>query len=192
MSSRPRQSPASSDSAVAGTVEELTQANVERVSALEAAEREKASVGDRVASAVTTFCGSLTFVWINLAAMAGWVVLNVALPPSRRVDPFPFALLTLFLSVEAIVLSIFILITQNRDARVTEKRSHLDLQLNLLSEQENTRMLLLLERIGQAVGAELPDDGEEKVLSQATEPEALSEQIDKAVERKERGREEKE
>jgi uncharacterized membrane protein len=186
--SRARQSPARGDSAAAVTVEELTQANVERVSALEAAEREKATAGDRVGSAVTGFCGSLTFVWINLAAMAGWVALNLVLPPSRRVDPFPFSLLTLFLSVEAIFLSIFILISQNREARVTEKRSHLDLQLNLLSEQENTRMLLLLERISSAVGAELPDDGEEKVLAQATRPEALSEQIDEAVEAKERDR----
>ena len=71
-----------------------------------------------------------------------------------RVDPFPFPLLTLVLSVEAIFLSIFILMSQNRAAKVSDKRGHLDLQLNMLTEQENTKMLRMLEDIGRVVGAE--------------------------------------
>jgi uncharacterized membrane protein len=86
------------------------------------------------------------------------------------------------LSVEAIFLAIFILISQNRAARISDKRSHLDLQLNLLSEQENTKMLLMLERIGSAVGAEIGGIPDVKVFEQATRPEALSEQIDQAAE----------
>ena len=70
---------------------------------------------------------------------------------------------------------------QNRAARVSEKRSHLDLQLNLLSEQENTKMLLMLEDIAKAVGHRTPSDPEVRVLEQATEPEALSRQIDQAA-----------
>jgi uncharacterized membrane protein len=69
------------------------------------------------------------------------------LPAHERIDPFP--LLTLVLSIEAIFLSIFILMGQKRASRVSDKRSHLDLQLNLLSEQENTKLLLMLE---QSVG----------------------------------------
>jgi uncharacterized membrane protein len=64
---------------------------------------------------------------------------------------------------------------------VSEKRSHLDLQLNLLSEQENTKMLQMLEQIGNAVGAEVSGGTDVKVLEEATQPEALSEQIDQAV-----------
>ena len=71
--------------------------------------------------------------------------------------------------------------SQNRAARISEKRGHLDLQLNLLSEQENTKMLLMLEQIGRAVGAEFGEGAEVRVLAEATEPEALSEQIDQAV-----------
>jgi uncharacterized membrane protein len=89
------------------------------------------------------------------------------------------------LSVEAIFLAIFILMSQNRAARVSEKRSHLDLQLNLLSEQENTKMLLLLEQIGKAVGIEIDPDVE--VLAQSIQPEALSEQIDQAAKADEPG-----
>jgi uncharacterized membrane protein len=164
-----------------GSAEELTRRNVDRILALEAAEEGKATTADRVADVITTFCGSMKFVWVTVLSVAGWIVFNLALPKPRRFDPFPFSLLTLGLSVEAIFLSIFILISQNRAARVSEKRSHLDLQLNLLSEQENTKMLLMLEQIGHAVGAEVSGIPDVSILAQATTPEALSEQIDQAV-----------
>jgi uncharacterized membrane protein len=134
-----------------------------------------------VADAIANFAGSITFVLITVLLIGGWVVANLLLPQPARVDPFPFPLLTLVLSIEAIFLSIFILMSQNRAARVSDKRSHLDLQLNLLSEQENTKMLLLLERIGQAVGADTQTEPDVKVLVQATKPEALSRQIDQAI-----------
>ena len=159
------------------SVEELTHRNVDRILALEAAELGKATTADRVADAITRFSGSVRFVWITVGLVGSWVMFNLA---RSGPDPFPFPLLTLVLSVEAIFLAIFILMSQNRAARVSEKRSHLDLQLNLLAEQENTKMLRMLEQIGNAVGAEIrdPDVG---VLAQATQPEALSEQIDQAA-----------
>lgn len=164
------------------TVEELTRRNVDRVLALEAVDHQKATTADRVADAITGFSGSIKFVWITVLTVGGWVVLNLALPQADRIDPFPFSLLTLVLSVEAIFLSIFILMSQNRASRISEKRSQLDLQLTMLSEQENTKMLLMLEQIGRAVGAETGEDADVGVLTQATRPEALSEQIDRAAE----------
>ena len=163
------------------TVEELTRRNVDRVLSLEAADHQKATPADRVADAITGFSGSIKFVWITVLIVGGWVALNVALPKADRIDPFPFPLLTLVLSVEAIFLAIFILMSQNRAARISEKRSQLDLQLTMLSEQENTKMLLMLEQIGHAVGAET-GDADVGVLAQATQPEALAEQIDRAAE----------
>ena len=161
--------------------EELTRRNVDRILALEATEHAKASTADRVADAITSFCGSIVFVWITVLLVGSWVLFNLALSGPARIDPFPFPLLTLVLSVEAIFLAIFILMSQNRAARVSEKRSQLDLQLNLLSEQENTKMLLMLEQIGNAVGAEISGGPDVGALAQATQPEALSEQIDQAA-----------
>jgi uncharacterized membrane protein len=155
--------------------------NVERVMALEAAEHGKATTADRVADAITAFSGSIRFVWITVLTVGGWIAANLLLPKRDRLDPFPFPLLTLVLSVEAIFLAIFILMSQNRAAKVSDKRGHLDLQLNLLAEQENTKMLLMLEQIGQAVGAEFDQGAEVRVLAEATEPEALSDQIDQAA-----------
>lgn len=168
----------SGDTPEPSTVEELTRRNVDRVLAIEAAEHGKATTADRVADAITSFSGSIRFVWITVVLVGSWVVFNLAVPGP---DPFPFPLLTLVLSVEAIFLAIFILMSQSRAARISEKRSQLDLQLNLLSEQENTRMLQLLEQIGNAVGAEISAVPEVEVLAQATRPEALSEQIDQAA-----------
>ncbi len=159
---------------------ELVQANVKRIAGLEEAEHAKATPGERVADAIAAFTGSMWFVWISVALIGGWVVINLVLPQGKRLDPFPFPLLTLMLSVEAIFLSIFILMSQNRAATVSDKRSHLDLQLNLLSEQENTKMLLMLREIGQAVGAEFGDP-ELKELEAKTKPEELSHQIDEAA-----------
>jgi uncharacterized membrane protein len=163
------------------SVEELTRRNVERIKALEREEHGKATLADRVADAIANFVGSIAFAWVTVLLIGGWVVGNLLVPPDDRIDSFPYPLLTLVLSIEAIFLSIFILMSQNRAARVTEKRSHLDLQLNLLSEQENTKMLLMLEDIAKAVGHRSPSDPEVQVLEQATEPEALSRQIDQAT-----------
>jgi uncharacterized membrane protein len=177
--------PGAGDALGAGSVEEVTRQNVERVLALEAAEHEKATTADRIAKTITGFCGSITFVLINALTIGTWIGLNVALPEARRFDPFPFSLLTLAMSIEAIFLATFILINQNRAARVSEKRSHLGLQLNLLTEQENTKMLAMLEQIGFAVGAEIDKDPDVRALAQDTQPEALSEQIDAAADEKE-------
>jgi uncharacterized membrane protein len=162
------------------SAEELTRRNVDCVRALEAAEDEKASPADRLADAITAFSGSIQFVWVTVLVVGAWVILNLGLPGRERIDPFPFPLLTLVLSVEAIFLAIFILMSQNRAARLSDKRSHLDLQLNILSEQENTKMLLMLDQICRAVGASDSEGVDVDVLAQAVKPEVLSEQIDQA------------
>jgi len=71
---------------------------------------------------------------------------------------------TTIVSPEAIILSTFILITENRQAAISERRNHLDLQINLLAEQENTKMLALLKRIADKVGVEYDDDPDVKIL----------------------------
>ena len=159
------------------SVEQLTQKNVETVIRLEDAAREQRTRTDRLAEAIARFCGSMTFVWVHVLWFGGWILLNL-LPGIRHVDPFPFTFLTLIVSLEAIFLSTFILISQNLDSRISERRSHLDLQLNLLSEQENTKMIVMLHAIAAKVGADLTQDSDLKALSEETQPERLIEQID--------------
>ncbi len=160
----------------ARSVEEVTRKNVEAVSKLEVAAREERTSTDRIAEAIANFCGSMRFVWVHVFWFAVWILAN-AMPGIPHIDPFPFTFLTLVVSLEAIFLSTFILISQNHERRISERRSHLDLQLNMLSEQENTTMISILQAIAAKVGAEVTHDPHLQALSQQTEPEKLVEQI---------------
>jgi len=108
-----------------------------------------------------------------------WVLANT-LPGVRHFDPYPFTFLTFVVSLEAIFLSTFILISQNHETKLSERRSHLDLQINLLTEQENTKMLKILSSIAERVGAKTDDDVGVQVLGQPTRPESLVDQIEQA------------
>lgn len=159
------------------TAEQLTEQNVETITRLEKTAREQRTSTDRLAEKIANFCGSMTFVWVHVVWFGGWILINVV-PGVRHFDPFPFTFLTLIVSLEAIFLSTFILISQNLDSRISERRSHLDLQLNLLSEQENTKMIVMLHAIAAKVGADLTQDPHLEALSEETEPERLIKQIE--------------
>jgi uncharacterized membrane protein len=163
----------------AETEDDVTRQNVQAMRQLEEASMARRNGADRVAAAIAHFCGRMTFVWLHVALFAGWIAYN-SLPWFQAFDPYPFTFLTLVVSLEAIFLSTFILISQNYDMRVAERRNQLDLQINLLSEQENTKMLQILERIAKKVGAHVSDDPQVRALEEATRPESLVEQIEEA------------
>jgi uncharacterized membrane protein len=159
------------------SADDLTQRNVELIRHLEQAAKQERTPSDLVAEAVANFCGSMTFVWVHVIWFGAWILIN-AIPGLPHVDPFPFTFLTLVVSLEAIFLSTFILISQNHDTKISERRNHLDLQINLLSEQENTKMIEILQSIAAKVGAALPEDPDLSALSEETAPEKLVQQIE--------------
>jgi len=160
-----------------GSAEELTKRNIEIVKQLEQSSKEERSKSEQVAERIANFCGSMTFVWVHVAWFGGWIFFNL-ISGVRHIDPFPFTFLTLVVSLEAIFLSTFILISQNHDAKISERRNHLDLQINLLSEQENTRMLELLRAVAEKLGCEIPHESEIAPLSEETSPEKVVAQFD--------------
>src|ERR1043165_8274316 len=95
-----------------GSVEQLTQRNIEVVQKLEEAANQERTTSDRVARMIARFCGSMTFVLDHVIAFAGWITINLV-PGVKHVDPFPFTFLTFIVSLEAIFLSTFILISQD-------------------------------------------------------------------------------
>ena len=158
------------------SVDDLTQRNVELIRQLEESAKRERTRSDLIAGAIANFCGSMTFVWVHVVWFGAWVVIN-STPGIRHLDPFPFTFLTLVVSLEAIFLSTFILISQNHDTKISERRNHLDLQINLLSEQENTKMIIMLQAIAATVGAEIDQDPHLRALSEETEPGKLVRQI---------------
>jgi len=159
------------------SADQLIQQNVESILQLEEAAKGKRTRSDLVAEAIARFCGSMTFVWVHVIWFVGWVLVNV-LPGIKHIDPFPFTFLTLVVSLEAIFLSTFILISQNHDTQISERRNHLDLQINLLSEQENTKMIGMLQAIAEKVGADLSHDPHLDQMREETQPEKLAAQIE--------------
>lgn len=163
--------------ATTGSADDLMQRNVELICKLEESAKQERTRTDLIAEGIANFCGSMTFVWVHIVWFGGWIVINL-LPRLPHVDPFPFTFLTLVVSLEAIFLSTFILISQNHDTKISERRNHLDLQINLLSEQENTKMITMLQAIAAKVGAEVDEDPHLQALSEETEPEKLVRQIE--------------
>ncbi len=161
----------------ATSVAELTEQNIRAIVALERSARAHESQVTRVAHHIANFCGTLPFLWIHVAWFSGWILFNT-LGPAPHPDPYPFTFLTLLVSLEAIFLSTFIMISQNEETRLTERRNALDLQVNMLTEQENTKMLRTLGKIAAKLG--IPDDDPSStVLEQAMRPDKLAEQIDR-------------
>lgn len=163
------------------TVEDLTRHNIETVATLEEAANSQRTRGDVIADTIAGFCGSMTFFWVHVVWFTLWIGANTLLP-IHHFDTYPFQFLTLVVSLEAIFLSTFIMISQNRQERLNSRRNHLDLQINLLSEQENSKMLSMLEAIMQRMDIQ-EGDPEVHVLTQATSPEKLMEQIEETIER---------
>jgi uncharacterized membrane protein len=158
------------------------QRNVETVARLEQAAASQVSRLDRVSDAITRFIGSLPFLMLHLVGIAFWIGWNLSPAPAGRFDPLPFNLLGVVVSIEAIILSSFILITQNRMQRLADRRAHLELQINMLAEQESTKILEMLTAIQAHLGISTSDE-EVAALQQATEPERLMERIEQQVER---------
>ena len=94
----------------------------------------------KVADWIAAFSGSLTFLFIHIVIFALWIVLNVHLLPFGNFDPFPFGFLTLVVSLEAIILSVFVLLSQNRQVARDKFRSDIEYDVNLKSEMEIAHM----------------------------------------------------
>jgi len=170
-------------SAVQLSLDALTQRNIALIAALENVEAGKRSWAERISDLVTRFGGSIIFLYVHLGWFGGWLLWNLAarVPPTLRFDPAPFPLLNLLVALEAVVLSTFILMSQRRQDQLADRRNHLDLQINLLSEQENSKMLAMLAALMRQQGVAL-DDPEVAALQEATRPEVLLQQLEEALE----------
>lgn len=156
----------------------LTEKNIEDIVRLQQQSAKKRSGAERLADVVARVAGSAPFIILHLVWFGAWVLLNVgAVSAVAPWDPFPFAFLTLVVSLEAIFLSLLVLMAQNRLTRDADRRAHLDLQINMLAEQEGTATLKMLEQICQHLGISYPCE-EERDLATATDVSELAKSLD--------------
>ncbi|MBE3074863.1 MAG: DUF1003 domain-containing protein [Actinobacteria bacterium] len=134
---------------------------------------------DRIADAITGFSGRMLFVYAHIGWFAIWFLLNTGRLGIRPFDPFPYGLLTMIVSLEAIFLSTFVLISQNRMSLQAEHRADLDLHIDLLAEYELTRVLQMLDAIQDRMGIENAQDAELAELESETKPEEVLAEIER-------------
>lgn len=142
----------------------------------------KRRLAARLADYMTSGFGSMTFLLANCIWFAGWIVVNLGLIPGLPVfDPFPFGLLTMVVSLEAIILAIIVLISQNRAARIADLREEIALQVEEISEHEITKLLELVVQLLEKQGADLSQDEELRSMLEPTDTEKIAEVLEKEV-----------
>ncbi|MFC7538030.1 DUF1003 domain-containing protein [Sphingomonas sp. GCM10030256] len=156
--------------------------NIEALAERRRRDQAEASAQDRLAELITRFAGSMLFVYLHLAMVAGWVAVNAGLVPGVRPFDSSFVILATVASVEAIFLSTFVLISQNRAAAAADRRADLDLQVGLLAEHEVTHLVQLTTQIARKLGIEEADNPELQELQRSVAPEAVLERIEESAE----------
>jgi uncharacterized membrane protein len=129
------------------------------------------SFEERFAGAVTSFSGSMAFITLHIGWVVAWIVLNSGHFRIHPFDPFPYGLLATIVSIEAVLLSTLVLITQKRLSDQVERRANLDLHIGLLTEHELTRALRMLHAIQEKLEIETHAAEELADLEMETKPE---------------------
>ena len=138
---------------------------------------------DRIADVITSFSGRMMFVYVHIFWFGAWILLNTGNFGVRPFDPYPYGLLTMVVSLEAIFLSTFVLISQNRFSEEAEHRADLDMHIGLLTEHELTRVLQMLDVIQDKLGIKNDEDSELADLEMETKPEDVLAEIERLQQR---------
>jgi uncharacterized membrane protein len=157
-----------------------TQYNIDAIAKLEHDALGRRTPTERVGDGITKLVGHLGFLLAQFTFIVGWCLVNLHLIPGiKAFDPFPFGVLALVVSSEGVFLTVFVLISQGRMARQAERRSHLDLQVGMLSEQELTTILQMLQKLCQHMGVNVDASKQEvQSFSKTTDVSKLASELE--------------
>lgn len=142
----------------------------------------KRTIPEKIADGIAKYSGSLTFLAFNVIWFLCWILINLGIIPGVKVfDPYPFGLLTMIVSLEAIVLATFVLIAQNRQDQVDDLREEVDLQVDIITEQEITKLLRILTIFLEKNGFDLKDDKELESMLKVTNMEKIETALEKQI-----------
>jgi uncharacterized membrane protein len=154
---------------------QTSEKNIESILKLEKEDERELSAFHRVSHAVGWFVGTIYFVLFQCIFVLLWIALNTRiLGNGGAFDPYPFTLLSTVLALEAVLLTSFVLIRQNAMDLKSERRNHLDLQINLLAEKEATSILKLLHEIADHLDIDVSRDAEHEELAKDTAVENIA------------------
>ena len=174
---QPNQDEKESDADDNPALSKIIERNIRTIIHLRTKAARERSLQSRIADIITSFSGRMVFVYVHIIWFGAWVLLNTGRFGLRPVDPFPYGLLTMIVSLEAIFLSTFVLISQNRMGEETERRADLDLHIGLLTEHELTRVLQMLDAVQDKLGIVDHANSDLADLEMETKPEDVLAEI---------------
>ncbi len=137
---------------------------------------------EKVADWMANCFGSMTFLILNILLFVLWLLVNTnQIKSISAFDPFPFSLLTTFVSLEAIILAIFVLISQNRNSKVDDLREETHLQLNLISEKEVTKLMKMMLLLLKKNGIDESSDPEIRKMLRPFSEEEMEKKLEKEI-----------
>ena len=140
------------------------------------------SITEKIADWITISFGSLGFLLLNLSFFVVWIVINLGFVPNIiPFDPFPFGLLTMMVSLEAILLTIFVLISQRRIERIENIREDVDLHFEIITEEEITKLMQITKLIAEKNKINLGDDLELKEMLKPIDLEKVEKALEKNI-----------
>ena len=156
--------------------------NSKTIRSIKAKAAGKRSFVDILVDRTTALLGSNFFLFVNLLIFMSWIVINTGqIPGIEPFDEFPFSLLTAFVSLEAIILAILVLISQNRAAKVADLREEVQLQVNVITEEEITRMMSMLVLLLQKNGIPIPEDQRLQEMLRDTDVRQIEKSMEKEI-----------
>ena len=161
----------------------IIEQNIDAILELRTRALEARSLEERISDGITDFSGRMVFLYVHAIWFAVWIAVNLGIFGLRPFDPYPFGLLTMIVSLEAIFLATFVLISQNRTSAEADHRADLALQINLLTEHEITRVLKMLDAIQDRLGIDNDSDTELRQLEQNVGPQEVLQEMDRAQHR---------
>lgn len=179
----PQDKPTSSSKKHSARLARVIEQNIDTIMNSRRAVANQRTGQERLADAITDFSGRMYFVYFHILWFGIWILINLGFFGIEPFDPYPFGLLTMIVSLEAIFLSTFVLISQNRFSAEADRRADLDLQIGLLAEHELTRVLKMLDEIQDKLGIENNDDRELQDLEKNVHPEDVLAEIDRTQQR---------
>jgi len=144
---------------------------------------ERRTFSDKLADFMMRFVGTFYFVVFHVCAFTGWVLINLdVIPGMGAFDPYPFNFLTLTVSLEAIFLAIFVLISQNRESRIADLRQEFDVQVNIIAEKEITKIIHLLAYTMNHLNVPYAEDAELRRLMRPLNIDEIRDQLEQQLE----------
>ena len=160
----------------------IAQARQRVIESIEARLNERRSISEKFADGLVKWFGSMWFVFLNLVVFVVWIWANTGFISGVEIfDPFPFVLLTMVVSLEAIFLSVFVLISQNRESRISDLREEIDLQVNMIAEQEITKIIHLISYLMKHLNVPYEKDPELRRMMEPLDTEEIRAELERQL-----------